>query len=57
MSQLAVAIIMQTIGAAMNDLVSIPLTDIREAGPVRHALDGYVRARALGEECLAWLPP
>ncbi len=40
----------------MNDLVTIPLTDIREGGPLRLAVDGRARARALGDECLAWLP-
>jgi hypothetical protein len=41
----------------MSDLVTIPLTDIREGGPVRLAVDGRARARALGDECLTWLPP
>ena len=37
-------------------MVVIPVTDIREGGPVRHAIDGRARARALRDDCLAWLP-
>jgi hypothetical protein len=40
----------------MNELPAIPLTDIREHGPVRHAMQSHARARALRDECLAWLP-
>ncbi len=43
--------------AAMADLVSIPVSDVREGGPVRHAIDGRVRARALRDDCLTFLPP
>jgi hypothetical protein len=39
------------------DLVSIPIVDVREGGAVRHAIEGCARARALGEDCLAWLLP
>src|SRR5262249_45362925 len=41
----------------MSDLVTIPLADIREGGPVCHAVEGQARARALHDECLARLPP
>ena len=41
----------------MRDLVTIPLIDIREGGPVRHAVDGRARARALRDHCLTWLLP
>jgi hypothetical protein len=41
----------------MSDLVTIPLTDIREGGPVRHAVEGRARARALRDHCLTWLLP
>jgi hypothetical protein len=41
----------------MGDLVTIPLTDIRDGGPLRHAVDERVRARALRDECVTWLPP
>jgi hypothetical protein len=30
--------------------------DVREGGPVRHAVDGHSRARALRNDCVAWLP-
>jgi hypothetical protein len=42
--------------AARPDLVSIPVVDVREGGPVRHALDRRIRARALRDDCLTWLP-
>jgi hypothetical protein len=41
----------------MSDLVTIPLTDIRAGGPVRHAVEGRARARALRDDCLTWLLP
>jgi hypothetical protein len=41
---------------AMSSRAVIPVTDIREGGPVRHAIDGRARARALRDDCLAWLP-
>jgi hypothetical protein len=41
----------------MAELVSIPIIDIRDGGPVRHAVDGGARARALRDECLSWLAP
>jgi hypothetical protein len=40
----------------MPDLASIPVVDVREGGPVRHALRGRERAHALGTECVTWLP-
>jgi hypothetical protein len=40
----------------MKELLAIPLTDIREHGPVRHAIQGHARVRSLRDECLAWLP-
>ena len=40
----------------MNSLPSIPLIDLREKGQVRHVLDAPARARALRDDCLAWLP-
>ncbi len=42
--------------ASTSDLVSIPVVDVREGGPVRHALDERARTRALGDDCLTWLP-
>jgi hypothetical protein len=35
---------------------AIPVVDIRDGGPVRRAIDGADRARALRDECVAWLP-
>src|SRR5260370_6454073 len=43
--------------AAMADLVTIPVTDVRDGGPVRHAIEASARARAVRDDCLAWLPP
>src|SRR5438132_1277845 len=43
--------------AAMADLPTIPVVDVREGGPVRHARDASARARALRDDCLAWLKP
>jgi hypothetical protein len=41
----------------MTDLVTIPFVDVRDGGPVRHAIDASARARALRDDCLAWLAP
>jgi hypothetical protein len=38
------------------ELVSIPVVDVREGGPVRHAVDAHARARALRDDCVTWLP-
>ncbi len=37
-------------------LAEIPVVDIRDGGPVRHATEGEARARALRDDCIAWLP-
>jgi hypothetical protein len=37
-------------------LSSIPVVDIREGGPLRHAREGRIRARGLRDTCVAWLP-
>ena len=42
--------------AAIRPLVSIPVVDVREGGLLRHAASERARARALGDECLSWLP-
>jgi len=39
-----------------TSLAAIPVVDIRSGGPVRRAIDGGDRARALRDECVAWLP-
>jgi hypothetical protein len=38
------------------ELVSIPVVDVREGGPVRHAVDACARARSLRDDCVTWLP-
>jgi len=38
-------------------LATIPIADVREGGPLRHAIDGGARARALRDDCLSWLKP
>ena len=38
-------------------LATIPVVDIAQGGPVRHAVEGRARAQALRDDCLAWLPP
>jgi hypothetical protein len=42
--------------ATMADLASIPVVDVREGGPLRHAIDGRERAQALRDDCVVWLP-
>jgi hypothetical protein len=37
-------------------LVPIPIVDVRDDGPVRHATEGRARARALRDKCVDWLP-
>jgi branched-chain amino acid transport system substrate-binding protein len=37
-------------------LASIPIVDVRNGGPVRHATESRARARALRDECIRWLP-
>src|SRR3954447_10761301 len=44
------------ISGALRPLVSIPVVDFREGGLVGHARNERARARALGDECLSWLP-
>jgi hypothetical protein len=43
--------------AAVNGpLPAIPLVDIRDGGPPRHALENAAKARALRDSCLGSLP-
>ena len=37
-------------------LPRIAVVDLRDGGPVRHAVEGREQARALRDECVAWLP-
>ena len=37
-------------------LSSIPVVDIREGGPLRHAREGRIRALGLRDTCVAWFP-
>jgi hypothetical protein len=39
------------------DLPKIPVVDVRDGGPVRHAREGAGRALALRDDCLSWFPP
>src|SRR4051812_20724644 len=39
-----------------SDLASIPLVDVRDGGPLRHARESCERARALRDDCVAWFP-
>jgi hypothetical protein len=39
-----------------ESLASIPIVDVRDGGPVRHALERPGRARSLREEALGWFP-
>jgi hypothetical protein len=45
---------MMTASAAR--IASIPIVDVRNNGPVRHATEGRERARALRDKCVDWLP-
>ena len=38
------------------DLVPIPIVDVRDRGPVRHATESRARAQSLRDECVRWLP-
>ena len=40
----------------MPELAAIPLRDVRNGGPLRHALEGRAAARALRDECVGWFP-
>lgn len=42
---------------ALSALEHIPIVEVGSGGPVHYALDGRTRARALRDECVAWLPP
>ncbi len=39
-----------------DTLPAIAVIDVREGGPVRHALDRAAGARALRDDCVAWFP-
>jgi len=43
------------IGSAAR-LAPIPIVDVRDGGPIRHAIEGRARARALRDQCVDWLP-
>jgi hypothetical protein len=42
--------------ATMSDLAAIPVVDVRDGGPARHAVEGHARALALRDDCVTWLP-
>lgn len=39
-----------------SDLEPVPIVDIRDGGPVRHAREAVGQARALRDDCLSWFP-
>jgi hypothetical protein len=39
------------------ELPAIPVRDVRDGGPVRHAIEAIEVGRALRDDCLSWLPP
>ena len=39
-----------------SGLLPIPIVDVRDGGPLRHATESRARARALRDECIRWLP-
>ena len=39
-----------------SGLLTISVVDVRHGGPVRHATESRLRARALRDECIRWLP-
>jgi len=41
----------------MDRLPAIPVLDLRDGGPVRHAERNVAAARALRDACLAFFPP
>jgi hypothetical protein len=43
-------------GSAADNLLPVPVVDVRDGGAVRHALDRAAGARALRDDCLAWFP-
>jgi hypothetical protein len=43
--------------ASATALATIPVAQIAPGQQVRHVIDGSARARALRDECVAWLPP
>src|ERR1700760_872710 len=42
--------------AGDGHIPTIPIVDVREGGPVRHAQENLARARALREACISFLP-
>jgi hypothetical protein len=41
---------------SQSELAVIPVRDVRDGGPVRHAIEARDVARALRDDCLAWFP-
>lgn len=35
---------------------TIPFVDVRDGGPIRHAVEGRARARSLRDTCVSWFP-
>jgi len=46
----------QHLNGTASPLTAIPLVDVRDGGPVRHAVESRDRAQVLRADALAWLP-
>src|SRR5258706_336682 len=42
--------------SATPALLPVPVVDVRDGGPARHAVDGRARALSLRDECLSFFP-
>lgn len=42
---------------SFSELITIPMMDIRDGGPLRLAREGVAQARALRDDCIAFFPP
>jgi hypothetical protein len=43
-------------GPDLSELPSIPLIDVRDGGPLRHASEGRARAQGLRDTAISWFP-
>ena len=41
---------------SMTATDKIPYVDVRDGGPVRHAIEGRSRAQSLRDTCVSWFP-
>jgi len=47
----------KSLNVTASVLPEIQIRDVREGGPVRHAIEARDVGRALRDDCLSWLPP